>query len=347
MNIRVGVLGATGYAGQQLIALLAAHPRAEIVFAASHSYAGERFDAIYPAFLRVFEQELLAPEAAMARLGEIDLLFAALPNALVFPIARACRETGVKLIDFSADFRLTDPKVYEQWYKTEHTAADLLTEAVYGLPELYREDIRTSWLIANPGCYTTASILALAPFVAQEGLLEPDSLVIDAKSGITGAGRKADVSLSYTEAADSIKAYGIAGHRHTPEIEQVLTDVADRSIRVQFTPHLMPMKRGILATIYGTLTRPLQTDDLYAILDTAYADEPFLRVRRGTVETRFTEHTNFVDLAVQVDPRTNRFILTSSLDNLMKGAASQAVQNMNVLFDLPETEGLQGWILAP
>lgn len=347
-TVRTGVLGVTGYAGQQLLALLCAHKKAEVVFLSSNSYVGKTMDEIYPSFTGVCEMPLISTEEALARLSEIDVLFTALPNGLVFDIAKACEKSGVKLIDFSPDFRLQDTEVYEAWYKTPHTATELQKRAVYGLPELHREDIKKATLIANPGCYTTASILALAPLVKEEGLIDLSQIIIDAKSGITGAGRKADVSLLFTEAGESIKAYGIASHRHTPEIEQELSRACEKPIELQFTPHLMPMKRGILATIYVNLKKDVSQEDLYEIYQKQYGEEPFIRIRETILETRFVVGTNFVDLSLRVDKRTKRAIITSSIDNLMKGAASQAVQNMNILFGRDETEGiLNGRIVAP
>ncbi len=348
MTIKAGVLGVTGYAGQQLLAILLAHPEVEIAFLSSSSYVGKRMDEVYPAFTHACETVLISTEEALERLAEADVLFTALPNGLVFDIAKACKAAGAKLVDFSADFRLRDTDVYESWYKTAHTAHEIQREAVYGLPELWRDEIKGASIIANPGCYTTASILALAPLLKEKGLIDPAQIIIDAKSGITGAGRKADVSLLYTEAGESIKAYGIANHRHTPEIEQELSKVAGEPIMLQFTPHLMPMKRGILATIYVSLQKDTTQEDLYEIYRAMYGEEPFVRIREGMLETRFVCHTNYVDLCVRVDPRTRRAIITSSIDNLMKGAASQAVQNMNILFGRDETEGiLNGRIVAP
>ena len=269
-------------------------------------------------------------------------------NGLVFDIAQKAMEKNVKLIDFSADFRLDDAQVYEKWYKTEHTAKHLIRQQVYGLPELWRDRIKGARLIANPGCYTTASILAVSALLREEGLIDPDRIIIDAKSGITGSGRKKDISLLYAEAGESVKAYGIANHRHTPEIEQELSKVAGREICLQFTPHLMPMKRGILATIYVDLQKDVTEKDLYQVYEKYYGAEPFVRIRRGMCETRFVVGTNFCDISVRVDPRTHRAVITSCIDNMMKGAAGQALQNMNIICGLKETAGLDRLsIVAP
>ena len=346
--IKAGIIGATGYAGQQLASLLVNHPEAEIKFVSSNSYAGQLFSDIYPQFYKILDMPLLSTEEAKAAMGDVDVVFTALPNGLVFELAQLALEKGIKIIDFSADFRLDDPEVYEEWYKTEHTAKDLISKQVYGLAELWRDKIKGADLIANPGCYTTASILAISALLREDGLVDTDHIIIDAKSGITGSGRKKDISLLYAEAGESVKAYGIAHHRHTPEIEQELSKVAGKEIQVQFTPHLMPMKRGILATIYVDLKKDVTEDDLYAIYEKYYGDENFIRIRRGMCETRFVVGTNFCDISVRVDQRTHRAIITSCIDNMVKGAAGQAVQNMNAAFGLEETAGLRTMnIVAP
>lgn len=346
--IKAGIIGATGYAGQQLASLLVNHPEAEIKFVSSNSYAGQLFSDIYPQFYKILDMPLLSTEEAKAAMSDVDVVFTALPNGLVFELAQLALEKGIKIIDFSADFRLDDPEVYEEWYKTEHTAKDLISKQVYGLAELWRDKIKGADLIANPGCYTTASILAISALLREDGLVDTDHIIIDAKSGITGSGRKKDISLLYAEAGESVKAYGIAHHRHTPEIEQELSKVAGKEIQVQFTPHLMPMKRGILATIYVDLKKDVTEDDLYAIYEKYYGDENFIRIRRGMCETRFVVGTNFCDISVRVDQRTHRAIITSCIDNMVKGAAGQAVQNMNAAFGLEETAGLRTMnIVAP
>ena len=346
--IEAGIIGATGYAGQQLASLLVNHPEAEIKFVSSNSYAGQLFSDIYPQFYKILDMPLLSTEEAKAAMSDVDVVFTALPNGLVFELAQLALEKGIKIIDFSADFRLDDPDVYEEWYKTEHTAKDLISKQVYGLAELWRDKIKGADLIANPGCYTTASILAISALLREDGLVDTDHIIIDAKSGITGSGRKKDLSLLYAEAGESVKAYGIAHHSHTPEIEQELSKVAGKEIQVQFTPHLMPMKRGILATIYVDLKKDVTEDDLYAVYEKYYGDENFIRIRRGMCETRFVVGTNFCDISVRVDRRTHRAIITSCIDNMVKGAAGQAVQNMNVAFGLEETAGLKTMnIVAP
>lgn len=346
--VKTGIIGATGYAGQQLVSLLVNHPEAEITFVSSNSYAGQLFSDVYPQFYEILDKPLLSTEEAMEAIADVDVVFTALPNGLVFDIARVVKEKGKKLVDFSADFRLDDASVYEEWYKTEHTAKDFIEEQVYGLPELWRENIKGAQLVGNPGCYTTASILAISALLREDGLVDKKHIVIDAKSGITGSGRKGSIPLIYAEAGESIKAYGIANHRHTPEIEQELSKVAGEEIMVQFTPHLMPMKRGILATIYVDLLKDVTEEELYAIYDKYYGDEKFVRIRRGMCETRFVVGTNYCDISVRVDKRTHRAIITSCIDNMVKGAAGQALQNMNIICGFDEAAGLDNLhVIAP
>lgn len=346
--IKAGIIGATGYAGQQLVSILINHPEAEIVFVSSNSYAGQKFSEVYPQFYGILDSVLLSTEEAKAAMDSVDVVFAALPNGLVFDLARLALEKGKTIIDFSADFRLDDAAVYEEWYKTVHGAKDLIPQQVYGLPELWREKIRDAKLIANPGCYVTASILGLTALLKEGGIIDTKHIIIDAKSGITGSGRKGSIPLLYAEAGESVKAYGIAHHRHTPEIEQELSKVAGETIQLQFTPHLMPMKRGILATVYADLARDITEDELYAVYEKHYGKENFIRLRRDTCETRFVAGTNYCDISVYVDQRTKRVIITSCIDNMIKGAAGQAVQNMNAAFGLDETLGLKNLsIVAP
>ena len=346
--IKAGIIGATGYAGQQLISILLNHPEAEITFVSSNSYAGQLFSEIYPQFYQILDLPLITTEEAKEAIDSVDVVFTALPNGLSFDIAQTVMAKGKKMIDFGADFRLDDYHVYEEWYKTEHLATELLKDKVYGLPELWREDIKKASLVANPGCYTTASILAVSALLREEGLIDPAHIIIDAKSGITGSGRKKDISLLYTEAGESVKAYGIAHHRHTPEIEQELSKVAGLDIQVQFTPHLMPMKRGIFATIYADLKKDVTEDDIYGVYNKYYGEEKFVRIRPGFCETRFVVGTNYCDISARVDERTHRVIVSSCIDNMVKGAAGQAVQNMNLLFGLDEGMGLATMnIVAP
>jgi len=337
--IKVGIIGSTGYAGKELVKILLNHPEANIVFLSSNSFDKKKFSNVYPEFEGIMDDILIHSEKAADKFSDIDVLFTALPHGLSFNFVSQAYESGIKVIDLGADFRLKDKEIFEHWYKTKHICESLLDKAVYGLPELWKDKIHAAQIIANPGCYTTAGILALAPAL-KYGLVDPYSIVIDAKSGITGAGRKANPSLMFAECNESLKAYGIASHRHTPEIEQELSQVYGDRIYVTFTPHLIPMQRGILATCYGNLPTFCTQDEVYSLYREFYKNAPFIRIRGEFVETRFVKGTNFCDINLRIDIRTKRLIVTSSIDNLVKGAAGQAVQNMNILFGLNEEEGL-------
>ncbi len=337
--IKIGIIGSTGYAGHELVKRLVGHPEVEIIFLSSNSYENQGFSEVYPALKGVVDNVLIHSEKAIDKFDEIDVLFTALPHGLSFNYVRQAYEAGIKVIDLGADFRLNDKEIFEHWYKTKHLCENLLDSAVYGLPELWKDKIQSSQIVANPGCYTTASILALAPAL-KFGLVDPYSIVIDAKSGITGGGRKTDLSLMFAECNESVKAYGIASHRHTPEIEQELSKAYGERINVTFTPHLIPMQRGILATCYGTLPAFSTEEEIYSIYRAFYKNAPFVRIRQEYLETRFVKDTNFCDISIRIDIRTKRLIVTSSLDNLVKGAAGQAIQNMNILFGFDEKEGL-------
>lgn len=336
--INVGIIGATGYAGAEIVRLLLSHSKVKIKFLASKSYAGQEFTDIYRNMFRIIEEPLVSDDlVAMSK--EVDLIFTATPQGYLSSVITEEVLENCKVIDLSADFRLRDVKTYEAWYKIEQKAPNLLKDAVYGLCEIYREDIKKTRLLANPGCYTTCSILALYPLV-KEGLIDVDSIVIDAKSGTSGAGRSAKTDNLFCEVNENIKAYGLTSHRHTPEIEQELSAAGNTNITLQFTPHLIPMNRGILATIYAK-TRASK-DDIRLAYEKYYKREYFVRVLPDGKfpETRFVEGSNFTDIGFTVDERTGRVIVVSALDNLIKGAAGQAVQNMNLMFGFPEGEGL-------
>lgn len=339
--IRVGIIGVTGYAGAELVRILCGHPSVEIVHAMSKSYAGQALAELYPSLRKVKDLicEDVEPEVLKR---DCDVVFTALPHgASAALIAKLMEASSLKVIDLSADFRYRDSQVYRQWYGLEHCAKDLLQEAVYGLCELHREDIKKARLIGNPGCYTTCSILGAAPLLAK-GLIRPDSIVIDAKSGVSGAGRKLVIDNHFCECTENTKAYGVAKHRHTSEIEQELSLLAGQEIVLSFTPHLIPQKRGILATIYGSLQEPKTTAELLEIYQEFYKDEYFIRIyEEGKLpETNHVAGSNFVDIGLVADPRTGRVIVISCIDNLYKGAAGQAVQNMNLLFGLAETTAI-------
>ena len=338
--VKAGVIGATGYAGAELIRLLWQHPEAEIVWVGSRSYAGERFSSLYGNMFRLVDDKCLDED--MDRLAEeADVIFTATPQGYCAGIVNDDILKKTKIIDLSADFRLKDVAVYEQWYKLQHKSPQYLPEAVYGLCEINRKDVPGARIVANPGCYTTCSILSLYPLAA-ERLIKLHSIIIDAKSGTSGAGRGAKTANLYCEVNENIKAYGVASHRHTPEIEEQLGYAAGEPVLLNFTPHLVPMNRGILVTAYADLVEGVGMDDIAAAYEKYYKDEYFIRLLPYGVpaETRFVEGSNYEDISFKVDERTGRVIVMAAIDNLVKGAAGQAVQNMNLLFGLDERTGL-------
>lgn len=337
--VKVGVVGATGYAGYQLSMILSRHEKASIVFLSSHNYSNMKFSDVYGNLRGFLDNLCIDMQDVGSYLTKIDVLFLALPHGQSFDLVEKALVLGVKVIDIGADYRLRDYLNYERWYGVTHKLTDILKDAVYGLPELYRDSISKANLVANPGCYPTASILALAPLVST-GTIDNASIIIDAKSGVSGAGRSANVSTLFCECGESIKAYNIATHRHTPEIEQQLSDAAGEKITLSFTPHLVPMNRGILATCYGNLKKNISQNELYGLYQSYYKNENFIRITDSLPETRYVKGSNICDIAVRVDERTKRVIAVSAIDNLIKGAAGQAVQNMNILFGLNERMGL-------
>lgn len=344
--IKVGIIGATGYAGNELVRLLLGHKDAEIVWLGSRSYIDQNYSDVYRNMFKLVDAKCM--DDNMEQLAnEVDVIFTATPQGLCASLVNDEILSKTKIIDLSADFRLKDVNVYEQWYKLEHKAPQYIDEAVYGLCEINRDKVsKDTRIIANPGCYTTTSILTLYPIV-KEGIINPDTIIIDAKSGTSGAGRGAKVANLFCEVNESMKAYGVGTHRHTPEIEEQLGYACGRDdLKLIFTPHLVPMNRGILVTAYANLTKDVTYEDVKAAYDKYYDKEYFIRVLPKDVcpETRWVEGSNFVDIGFKIEPRTNRLIMMGALDNLVKGAAGQAVQNMNLLFGLPENEGLQ---LAP
>lgn len=338
--INVGVMGATGYAGEQLVWILNNHSEVNIKFLNSHSYANMNYDGIYKNYYGFLDEVCVTAEEALNMLNSIDVLFIALPHGKSFEIAKKALELGVKVIDLGADFRLDSEEVYENWYGLKHEYSSVLKDSVYGLVELNREKIKETNLLANPGCYTTASILALTPLLKHK-LIDHKSIIIDAKSGVSGAGRAAKIDGLFAECNESIKAYGIGTHRHTPEIEQELSKAFGEEVMISFTPHLVPMNRGILATCYSTLTSKLSAEEIINIYKEFYKDEYFIKIFKGSPETRWVRGSNLCHIGITVDERTNRVIVVSAIDNLIKGAAGQAVQNMNVMFNLKETLGLE------
>ena len=339
--IKVGIIGATGYAGNELVRLLLGHKDAEIVWYGSRSYIDQKYASIYQNFFQLVDAKCM--EDNMEALAEqVDVIFTATPQGFCASIINEDILSKVKVIDLSADFRIKDVKIYEEWYKIEHKSPQYIDEAVYGLCEINREDVKKARLVANPGCYTTCSILTCYPLV-KEGLIDPDTLIIDAKSGTSGAGRGAKIDNLFCEVNENMKAYGVASHRHTPEIEEQLGYACGKQVLLNFTPHLVPMNRGILVTAYANLTKDVSYEEVKAVYDKYYQNEKFVRVLEKDIcpQTKWVEGSNYVDVNFKIDPRTHRVIMMGALDNLVKGAAGQAVQNMNLLFGLKESEGLE------
>lgn len=339
--IRVAVIGATGYTGAELVRILANHPEVEIGVLTSRQHVGTGIQEIFPAFKRVVDRICEPYDPDMLK-NRVDVAFLALPHRLPMTIAPELLERGIKVIDLSADFRFSDPDVYAAAYEP-HAAPEFLRQAVYGLSEVYTEAIRSADLIGNPGCYPTSVLLSLAPLV-RRGLVELNSLIADAKSGVSGAGRGPAVTSLFCETQESFKAYKVAEHRHNPEMDQILGREAGEAVAITFVPHLVPMSRGMLATVYATPASGVGREEVLAALDEAYGDRPFVRIHQdGTVsDTRHVRGTNFCDIAVRFDERCNRLMLLSAIDNLVKGASGQAVQNMNIMMGISERTGLWG-----
>lgn len=343
--VKVGIIGATGYAGNELVRLLMGHKDVEIMWYGSRSYIDKKYAEVYQNMFEIVEDTCL--DDNMEELAsKVDVIFTATPQGFLAGVLTEEILSRVKIIDLSADFRIKDVRTYEKWYKIEHRSPQFIEEAVYGLCELNRDKIKGARLIANPGCYTTCSILTAYPLV-KEGLIDPDTLIIDAKSGTSGAGRGAKLPDLFCEVNENMKAYGVTNHRHTPEIEEQLGYAAGKEIVVNFTPHLVPMNRGILATEYATLNKKadgtLPTyEEVKAVYDKYYKNEKFVRVLEKDIcpETKWVEGSNYVDVNFKIDERTGRIVMMGALDNLVKGAAGQAVQNMNLLFGFDEAEGL-------
>ena len=339
--IKVGIIGATGYAGSELVRILLGHKDVEIKWYGSRSYIDKKYASIYQNFFQLVDANCMDDNMEVLA-DQVDVIFTATPQGLCASLVNEEILSKVKIIDLSADFRIKDVKVYEEWYKLEHKSPQFIEEAVYGLCEINREDVKKARLVANPGCYTTCSILTCYPLV-KEGIIDPDTIIVDAKSGTSGAGRGAKVDNLFCEVNENMKAYGVATHRHTPEIEEQLGYACGEKITINFTPHLVPMNRGILATAYASLKKDVTYEEVKAIYDKYYADEKFVRVLEKDVcpQTKWVEGSNYVDVNFKIDPRTNRIIMMGAIDNLVKGAAGQAVQNMNLMFGLKESEGLE------
>lgn len=345
--VKAGIIGSTGYAGAEIVRLLLQHKDVEIKWYGSRSYIDKKYYEVFQNMFQIVDDKCL--DDNMDELAEaVDVIFTATPQGLCASLVNEDVLNKVKIIDLSADFRIKDVKTYEKWYGIEHKSPQFIGEAVYGLPEINREQVKNARLIANPGCYPTCSFLSVYP-LAKEGLIDMNTVIIDAKSGTSGAGRGAKVNNLFCEVNENIKAYGVLTHRHTPEIEEQLTYASGKDTRIIFTPHLVPMNRGILVTAYASLTRSVTYDEVKAVYDKYYADEKFVRVLDKDIcpETRWVEGSNYVDVNFKIDDRTNRVVMMGAMDNLVKGAAGQAVQNMNIMFGFEETEGLLGVPMFP
>ncbi len=344
--IKVGIIGATGYAGNELVRLLMGHKEVEIKWYGSKSYIEQKYASVYQNMFEIVEDTCLDDNIEeLAK--QVDVIFTATPQGVLAGVLTEEILQNTKVIDLSADFRIKDVSVYEEWYKIEHKSPQFIEEAVYGLCEINREKVKGARLVANPGCYTTCSILTAYPLV-KEGMIDANSLIIDAKSGTSGAGRGAKLPNLFCEVNENMKAYGVANHRHTPEIEEQLGYAAGQEILVNFTPHLVPMNRGILATEYATLIKKADGtyptyEEVKAVYDKYYKHEKFVRVLEKDVypETKWVEGSNYVDVNFKIDNRTGRIIMMGAIDNLVKGAAGQAIQNMNIMFGFDEAEGLR------
>ena len=336
---RVGVIGATGYAGAELIRILSGHPDVHLTIITSRQYAGQKFSRVYPALENVVD--LICEELSVDRVADVaDFIFISLPHKLPMGIVPDLMTKGKKVIDLSADFRFSDVNRYEAFYQS-HTASDLLRKAVYGLSEIYFENIKKAQLVGNPGCYPTSVLLPLIPLI-KKNILDKKSIIADSKSGVSGAGRSLSLTSHFCEVNESFKAYNVTGHRHAPEMEEVLSREAATPIRITFVPHLIPMTRGMLTTLYATLTRPVEADEIEELFLQAYKNRPFIRLcgQDRVPDTLHVKGTNFCDIGFRIEKKQKRLILMSAIDNLVKGAAGQAVQNMNIMLGLDEKTGL-------
>lgn len=345
--IKVGIIGATGYAGSELIRLLMGHKDVEIKWYGSKSYKDKKYYEVYQNFFH-FTDDICNGEDLEKISQMVDVIFTATPQGFCSSLINEEILSKTKVIDLSADFRIKDVNTYEKWYELKHVSPQFINGAVYGLCEINRNDIKNAKLIANPGCYPTCTVLSLYPLL-KEGLIGNNSLIVDAKSGTTGAGRGAKTDNLFCEVNENIKAYGLTNHRHTPEIEEQLSYAAGNDIKINFTPHLIPMNRGILTTSYASLNEKTSYEEMRNVYNKYYGNEKFIRILDEDVfpQTRWVQGSNFVDINFKIDYRTNRIIVVGAIDNLVKGAAGQAVQNMNIMFGLNETEGLYNVPMFP
>ena len=342
--IKAGIIGATGYAGQQLVWILNNHKEVELEFISSHSNTGEDMGNVYANYKKYFKKELISLEEAEKNFKNIDALFLALPHGLSEKITKKALENDVKVFDLGADFRLDDSKLYEKWYKVKHNYPEINKNAVYGLPEIYKEKIKNTKVVASPGCYPTSAILGVAPLL-KNGLVDTKKIIVDSKSGVSGAGRSAKLDLIYAEVNENFKAYNILKHRHTPEIKQEMDKLLNGNINLVFTPHLLPINRGILSTIYldvkDEFKESLTEEKIYEIYNEFYKNEYFVRVTENLPEIKNVKNSNICEIGVRYDKEFGNIVVVSAIDNLIKGAGGQAVQSMNLLFGFEEKEGLE------
>jgi len=346
MKTRVGIIGATGYTGVELLRLLLRHPEVEVTALTSQKYAGIPIDQVFPSLMK--HLQLKCEELNVDQISKkADFIFTAVPHKTAMEVVPLFHRQGKRIVDLSADFRFRNAAIYEKWYQ-KHTSADLLPESVYGLPELHREKIRNAKIVGNPGCYPTGALIGLIPLV-KKGMISLENIVIDSKSGVSGAGRDVVLESLFCEVNEGVKAYKIFAHRHTPEIDQELSRLAQKEIKVTFVPHLIPMDRGILSTLYVNLIRKMKTEELLHAIQDFYRGEPFIRVHpKGKLpNTKDVRGSNFCDLGVMVNESDGRGVIVTAIDNLVKGASGEAVQNMNVMLGYPETMGLDGLPLFP
>ena len=343
-KIKIGIVGGTGYTGVELLRLLLLHPHADIRCVTSRTLAGTPIGEYFPSLRQ--QTDLAFTEPNNAQLTDCDVVFFATPHGVAMEKTPTLIDHDTKVIDLSADFRLQDTALFEQWYGMPHACPESLKEAVYGLPEFYRQAVKSARIVANPGCYPTATQLALCPLLA-ENVIQTDGIVVDAKSGVSGAGREAKVATLFAEVSESFKAYGMDGHRHWPEIQQILEQTAQKTVNLVFIPHLVPMSRGIEITAYAQLKQDVSEQDLLAIVKQAHAQNPFVQVDRAIPETRNVKGSNFCQVSLRRPQGGATVVLTSVIDNLVKGASGQAVQNFNLMFDLPEDCALSQLPLSP
>jgi N-acetyl-gamma-glutamyl-phosphate reductase len=345
--VRVAICGGSGYTGSELLRILSQHTGVEVNAVTSEKSAGKKVTDLFPHLVK-YSNLNYGPMEKDRLLSKADIFFMALPHAASQEAVDFFFQKGKRVIDLSADYRLSDPVVYEEWYNTPHHYHNTLKRAVYGLPELYRKVIKKARLIANPGCYPTSALLAIYPAL-KAGLIDPESIIVDSKSGTSGAGRKADVAVSFCEVNEGFKAYGVGVHRHTPEIEQGLSDIAGRAVMIDFTPHLVPIDRGIVTTAYAKLTKKISTGKVVELYNRKYVNEPFVKVLEEGFypNAKHVRGSNYCFIGIKVNERTNTLVMASTIDNLVKGASGQVVQNMNIMLGFEETTALEGLALCP